>query len=149
MKIKILHLLMIAIVLTVCISGCLKPANTPAPVIPTGNFVGTFTRLHLNINNNKVDTITAQLTLTMSASTGYVIGGDTTHHAASHGSYAVDGVNIAFSDLTLPSTINGTIATPVKTHLNGVYQYVYVAGSSLQIQAVGDTLAYYYNMKAK
>lgn len=147
MKTKLLPLLIAAIVLTVFISSCLKPASNPAPVIPTGNFAGTFTRLHLNLTKNKVDTITAQLTLTMSSTTGYAVGGDTSHHAASHGSYAVDGVNIAFSDLTLPSTANGTIPTPTKTHLNGVYQYSYVAGSSLQIQAVGDTLAYYYNMK--
>jgi hypothetical protein len=142
---KKILLSLVPVLLLLLITGCVK--NTPpSPVIlPAGTFSGTFTRLHLNLTTNKVDTIKANLTLTMSATTGFVVSGDTTHHAASHGGYVVDGVNIAFSDQTLPTTPTAT--PPVKTHLNGLYQYIY-SGSTFQITAASDTLAYLYDLKA-
>lgn len=82
----------------------------------------------------------------MATATGFAVGGDTTYHAASHGGYVVDGQNIAFSDITLPST--PTTVVPAKTHLNGVYQYVYT-GNTMQIAASSDTLAYYYSLTLK
>lgn len=130
-------------------TGCLNKTTPTPSVLPTGNFIGTFTRLHLNTANNKIDTITATLTLTMSQANGYAIGGDTTYHAASHGGYVSDGSNIAFSDQTLPSSSATNAPAPTKTHLNGVYQYVFTQGSSIQMQQIGDTLAFYYNMKAQ
>ena len=148
MKKRLLPLLSAAIILTVLIAGCIKPSNPGPPVLPVGNFTGVFTRLHYNGITTKVDTIRANITLTMNASTGYAVGGDTSQHAASHGGYIVDGTNIAFSDATLPSITVANPPTPTKTHLNGVYQYTYVAGSSLNLQQITDTLAYFYNMTA-
>jgi len=149
MKTRILFLG--AAFLAIFLAGCVKsPTQVPA-ILPTGNFIGTFTRLHFNSSTNKVDTVTATLTLTMSASTGYAVGGDTSKHAGSHGSYVTDatGTYIAFSDVTLPSTNVANAPAPTKTHLNGVYQYAFSQGVGLQLQAVGDTLAYFYNMKAQ
>jgi len=142
-------LLMTAAFTAIFISGCVKTTDPTPPVLPTGNFTGTFSRYHLNIATGKIDTITANLTLNLSAATGYVIGGDTSKHAASHGGYVVDGTNVAFSDQTLPPSTVINAPTPTKTHLNGVYQYSYSAGVSLKIQQVGDTLIYLYNMKAQ
>jgi len=129
-------------------AGCVKTSNDPSTIdIPVGNFTGQFTRIHLNPNTNKLDTIKANITLNMGTATGYVVGGDTTNHAASYGSYVVDGQNIAFSDHTLPSTT--TITTPpVKIHLNGIYQYQY-APPVLQIGVQNDTISFFYNLIAK
>ena len=145
MKQKLNYLFPLVILLTL-IAGCTKDTSTPV-VLPVGNFAGTFTRLHLNPLTNKVDTITAKLNISMSAATGYAVTGDTTHHAASHGSYIVDGVNIQFTDLTLPT--NTSAATPAaKTHLSGVYQYVYSA-PSLVVQFSNDTLVLNYTLAAQ
>lgn len=136
------------ILAAISITGCLKTTAPTPVVLPEGNFAGTFTRYHYNTANGKIDTLTANITLIMSSATGFAVGGDTSHHAASHGGYVVDGVNIAFSDATLPSSTTNA-PPPTKTHLNGVYQYSYTAGSALQLQSVGDTLIYQYNMKVK
>jgi len=150
MKRKIYYLLLAPLSL-LAITGCLKTNTTPNNVIlPVGTFAGTFTRIHYSLQTGKLDTIKANIILTMAAATGYAVSGDTTHHAASHGGYSVDGQNIAFYDQTLPQV--GTVVNPpipVKTHLNGVYQYSYStpagsAGSSLQIIFTGDTVAYSY-----
>jgi len=143
-------LLFCAVILTaISITGCLKTTAPTPVVIPEGNFTGTFTRYHYSTVSGKIDTLTANITLTMSAASGFAVGGDTSHHAASHGGYIVDGTNIAFSDATLPSSSGNNVPPPTKTHLNGVYQYSYTAGSALQMQSVGDTLIYQYNMKAQ
>jgi len=84
----------------------------------------------------------------MSATTGYAVSGDTTRHAGSHGTYAVDGVNIGFSDQTLPPSTAALTAPPAKVHLNGVYQYSY-ATTTLQIAFSSDTLAMFYNLTAQ
>ena|ERR1700744_2973257 len=150
MKRKIYYLFLLPLSL-LAMTGCLKTNTTPNNVIlPVGTFAGTFTRIHLSLQTGKLDTIKANIILTMAAATGYAVSGDTTHHAASHGGYSVDGQYIAFSDQTLPppgSVANAPI--PVKTHLNGLYQYTYStptggAGASLQIVFTGDTVAYSY-----
>jgi len=141
-----LHYLFPLLILFTLIAGCVKDTSAPV-VLPVGNFAGTFTRVHLNPYTNKIDTITAKLNIAMSATTGYAVTGDTTHHAASHGSYIVDGVNIQFTDLTLPTNLSA--ATPVtKTHLSGLYQYVYSA-PSLVIQFANDTLVLNYTLVAQ
>jgi len=146
MKRKIIYFLPL---LLLSITGCLKSNSDPSNVvIPTGTFAGQFTRVHLHPATGKLDTIKANLTLTMSTTAGYAISGDTTLHAASHGGYAVDGLNIAFSDQTLPASPNNTTPVPTKVHLNGVYSYAY-NGSALQIAFSSDTLAFFYNFTAK
>jgi len=146
MKRKIVYFLPL---LLLSITGCLKNTSDPSNVvIPVGTFAGTFTRVHLHMATGKLDTIKANLTLTMSTTSGYAISGDTTLHAASHGGYAVDGVNIAFSDQTLATSPTTTTPIPTKVHLNGVYSYGY-NGSALQIAFSSDTLAFFYNFTAK
>lgn len=136
------------ILLLLATAGCIKSTNDPSNIIiPVGNFLGQFTRIHLNPATGKLDTIKGNITLNMAVATGYVVGGDTTHHAASYGGYVVDGQNIAFSDHTLPSTTT-TTTPPVKIHLNGVYQYSYT-GTSMQISASNDTLGYLYTLALK
>jgi hypothetical protein len=145
MKQKLNYLFPLVILLTL-VAGCVKNTSTPV-VLPVGNFAGTFTRLHLNPFTNKIDTITAKLNIPMSAANGYSVTGDTTHHAASHGTYIVDGVNIQFSDITFPTnTSAATLAA--KTHLSGIYQYVYSA-PSLIIQFSNDTLVLNYTLAAQ
>jgi hypothetical protein len=143
MKLKLNYLFPLLMLLIILV-GCVKN-NVPPVVLPTGTFTGTFTRIHLNPVNNKLDTIKANLTLTLSAATGFAVTGDTTRHAGSHGSYAVDGQNIAFSDATLPA--NST-TIPAKIHLNGLYGYNY-SSPSLQIGFSSDTLAVLYNLTAQ
>jgi hypothetical protein len=146
MKRKFNYLFLMLLLLAT--AGCIKNSNDPSNIIiPVGNFAGQFTRIHLSRATGKLDTIKANITLNLAVATGYAVGGDTTHHAASHGGYVVDGQNIAFSDLTLPA--NSTSTAPLaKTHLNGVYQYTYT-GTSMQISASNDTLGYLYVLALK
>ncbi len=147
MKRRLSYLLPLLLLIVLAV-GCAKsPDSTDTIVLPVGTFTGQFTRIHLNPYTRKLDTIYANLTLTMAAATGYAITGDTTKHAGSHGSYVVDGVNIAFSDQTLPTSTTST-APPTKIHLNGVYSYVYTT-TSMQITFSNDTLIYTYILAAK
>jgi len=147
MKRRSSYLLPLLLIIILAV-GCAKSADTTSNIVlPVGTFTGQFTRIHLNLRTNKIDTIHANLTLTMAAATGYAISGDTTYHAASHGSYVVDGINIAFSDQTLPTSTTST-TPPTKTHLNGVYSYVY-STSSMQITFSSDTLVYTYILAGK
>jgi hypothetical protein len=140
--------ILISSVLLLLVSSCIKDNSNNNIVIPTGVFAGQFSRVHLNLKTNKLDTLKANITLTLSAVTGYIISGDTTNHAASHGPYSADGQNMYFTDKTLPLYPVSTAPPPVKTHLNGIYLYSYNS-SALQLSLVTDTLAFYYNMTLK
>ncbi len=128
------------LVLVAAASGCKK--DVKPVVLPEGNFTGTFRRIHLSSTTGKKDTLTADLTLLLGASTGFAVAGDTTKHAGSRGSYVVDGSLINFYDSTFP-----TSGTPAKVHLAGIYQYAY-DGKNLVITVANDTLNYYYSFKA-
>ena len=133
------------------IAGC-STKYTPTPVIlPSGTFSGPFVVIHLNSQTNKKDTTSANIVLTMSATTGYAVTGDTTTlQAGSRGSYIADGQYIQFIDLTLPSGTTTVKTSPSgKNHLNGVYQYLY-DGTNFQLFASSaDTIGYNYMLKAK
>ncbi len=130
------------ITLLVIASGCKKTEETPL-IVPQGKFSGKFTRLHLDKRTNKIDTLKADMVITLSTTTGYAVLSDTTVvHAGSKGLYGVDRSFIEFSDNTIPA---GPLSIIGKTHLAGVYQYNY-NGNNLQIGRSNDTLSYYYNL---
>ena len=142
---KILYLVPMALM---ALSSCLGTSTTPAPSsvnTPTGTFTGQFRRVHKNPATNKVDTLKANLTLTLSTATGYAVTGDTTSlHAGSNGIWTINDTYITFVDNTLQRT-----GTPVKIHLNGSYPYGY-DGSKLQfLTTFADTLAYQYDLVKK
>lgn len=123
--------------------GCSKDNSTPPPVVvPVGTFSGTFTSLHLKSATSKIDTVTADITLTTTSNGLFKISGDTSVvHAGSHGYFNLNPVYIQFTDSTATA-----VAHPPKIHLNGVYQYAYT-GSAFQIAAGNDTISYFYDLK--
>ncbi len=146
MKSKVYNsILIIALVL---ISGCagkstIAPTTNNAPI---GTFTGQFTYLHVSSQTHKKDSLKANIVLNLNQSTGFSVTGDTTIvHAGSHGGYVINNTftNIYFLDETYPKT-----GTPSKTHLNGVYNYIY-DGTNLQLAAYGalDTLSLIYILK--
>ncbi len=136
------NLLGLLIVLSVMVAGCAKEEETPLE-IPTGKFSGSFRRLHLNKNTNKIDTLTANMVITFSTTTGYAVLSDTSVvHAGSKGSYSVDPLYIEFGDSTIPV---GPVPTTGKVHLAGFYEY-YHKDNVLKIAKSNDTLDYYYDL---
>jgi hypothetical protein len=129
------------------LSGCFGSKNdNPTPATPTGTFAGPFTYLHRHANTGKTDTLSANIILTLSTSTGFKVTGDTsTLHAGSYGPCVFNsGYNSAvFSDKTAPAS-----GTPTKFHLNGSYGYAY-DGTNLKIVAQGtvDSLSFIYILK--
>ena len=142
MKSNLLYPLLVIVVFA---SGCFGNKNSaPAPAIPSGNFTGQFRRVHTSPRNGAMDTLKANLMLSLNVTTGFAVTGDTaTVHAGSHGSYAIGSSYIEFSDVTFPPT-----GTPTKIHLSGVYQYYY-DGTVFQMVANSylDTISYQYDMK--
>jgi hypothetical protein len=143
MKTKLLYLILPVIIFA---SGCVSNKNSnPTPVNPPlGTFTGEFKRTHTNAITGAIDSTRANIILQMET-TGYKVTGDTsTLHAGSYGGFIINaaGTGIDFVDKTFPLTV-----TPVKIHLNGVYQYTY-QGTNLQLLAYGpqDTLSFYYNL---
>jgi hypothetical protein len=146
MKSKLTYLLPLSIALIMA-AGCVKNASNPNGDLsnypyPLGTFTGRFTRIHTNTTTKKRDTATCMLNLVLSTTTGYAVTGDTTVvHAGSYGSFSENQYNIAFNDITYPST-----GFPKKTHLAGVYLYT-MTGSTFVITATdGDSLSYNYNL---
>jgi len=122
-------------------TACVKTTQNQVP-LPSGTFTGPFTRIHLNSVTGKLDTAKANIILTMSASTGYKVTGDTSKvQAGSYGSYIADGTYIQFIDQSATATATA------KTHLNGIYQYQY-NGSTLNIYGSTDTVGFTYTLKS-
>jgi hypothetical protein len=142
MKSKLLCLLLL---ITVFASGCYSDKSAaPAPEIPVGTFAGQFRLVHTTYKTGMIDTLSANIQLTMNTSLDFSVTGDTsTVHAGSHGAYATSGNYIQFNDVTYPKT-----GIPVKAHLEGVYAYYY-DGSIFQMVANSpfDTLSYQYDLK--
>jgi hypothetical protein len=142
---KVLYLLPLLVAF-----GCGK-SDTPGPNNtyngPLGTFAGAFTYLHKHSNTGVVDTLRANITLSLQLTTGFKVTGDTlTVHAGSYGTAVVDWVDnvIDFADQTYP--VSGA---PAKSHLNGSYAYAY-DGTILQMVAgriTSDTVVYQYNLK--
>lgn len=143
MKTKLLFLLPLLALIAACVS---KPPVTPAAALPSGTFTGKFTLARFNQKNGTIDSSeTANLMLNMETATGFKITGDTTTvHAGSYGGYEVSSNGgsgqIEFLDKTYP-----TSGTPVKIHLDGIYDYIY-DGTNLQLAAYSplDTVEYFY-----
>ncbi len=119
--------------------GCMKPSNNENAIpSPEGTFTGKFLQLRKKTSGTGYDSVKADLTLTLNLATGYTINGDTTKHAGSNGSYALDAAYFYFDDKTKPSS---------KVHLKGYYAYGY-DGTNLQFsQTYADTLGYFYTFK--
>ncbi|QJD94782.1 hypothetical protein HH214_02265 [Mucilaginibacter robiniae] len=128
-------------------AGCLKSKQEDAtPVVqPQGTFSGQFTRYHYNRINNSVDSLKISLSLLLSSS-NFSVGGDTTKHAGSHGTFQYDNTYLTFADNTVPATNTTPVTLLPKIHLIGSYVYAY-DGITLQLRASNDTLIYYYNLK--
>ena len=145
MKLRILYLLPFFSVCFLMMNGCSgTKTSAPTPNIPSGTFSGPFYLYHLHEKTGLIDTMTANVNLTINK-TGFAVTGDTaTLHAGSYGGYIVNSTFTAidFVDKTYPTT-----GTPTKVHLNGVYEYTF-NGTSLQMEATSpfDTLQYYYNL---
>ena len=140
MKRKLPCLLLLAVVVA---SGCTINKSAPTPNLPTGVFSGVFTRKHIN-SKGVVDSAKANVQLQLETTTGFTVTGDTTTlHAGSHGTYGLTSQSgfLQFNDVTYPLT-----GSPAKTHLSGIYEYVYT-GTGLQLLGYGalDTLSFYYN----
>lgn len=131
------------LVLVAAAAGCTKiHDNQPAVPLPVGEFTGKFLHIHKNITTSKLDTITVNLNLSLSATTGFAITGDTTLHAGSHGAYGVNNYYIQFIDETYSPSKPFT-----KYHLQGVYNYLY-DGTKLNINvSYADTLSLQYMFK--
>ncbi|MBL4675735.1 MAG: hypothetical protein JKY70_05965 [Mucilaginibacter sp.] len=132
-------------------AGCLKGNNNPTNPNPEGIFTGEFRLISKKANKNTIDTVKANIKLTLTESNAsYSITGDTaTIHAGSKGIYGINGLGIGFADNTL-STANAQKNAPVingKAHLNGSYYFVY-NGIVFQMKTVvGDTVAFEYDLK--
>ncbi len=144
MKHPILYLF---VILTAFTAAC-SNTNIPAPVKnvnPVGSFSGVFLYIHTPANSTKLDTISANIQLVMNSDKTFSVTGDTTTlHAGSHGTFAYDSsTELQFYDATYPAT-----GIPTKTHLSGVYNYVY---DNLYLNITGsdplDTVTYRYNLK--
>jgi hypothetical protein len=132
------------LLINLLVSCSLKNDVIAPPNTPSGTFTGQFTYLHLHSATGKIDTLKANLQLTMDTKTGFKISGDTTTlHAGSYGSFIFGSgyTQIQFIDVTFPST-----GKPTKIHLSGIYNYSY-DGSSFKFLANGllDTTSYRYN----
>lgn len=144
MKSKLLSLLLSV---TILASGCFgNKTSSPTPTTyPSGTFAGQFSLIHTNTKTGVHDTSKANIILTMNTSTGFAVTGDTsTVQAGSHGPYAINATYVDFQDATYPKT-----GTPIKTHLNGDYEYYYDGSSVLQLLAASplDTVVLQYDLK--
>jgi hypothetical protein len=130
------------ILLSVIVTGCAKKEEEPL-IIPEGKFSGLFTRLHLNQTTSKIDTLTANLVITFSATNGYAVLSDTSVvHAGSKGGYIIDPYFIEFGNTTIPA---GPVPTTGKVHLAGIYEYYY-KDNTFKFARSNDTLKDYYDL---
>lgn len=140
MKKNLFGLLMLTLVV---VTGCVKEEEAPL-IIPEGKFAGSFRRLHVNKTTNKIDTLTANVVITFSATTGYAVLSDTSVvHAGSKGGYTIDPYYINFGDSTIPA---GPVPTTGKVHLAGLYQYYY-KDNIFKFARTNDTLDLYYDLQ--
>ena len=139
MKFRIFCSLIVLIV-----SSCsINKTTEPTPTLPSGSFTGKFVYLHIHSFTGIIDTLQANLQLNIDPTTGFKITGDTaTVHAGSYGSYLF-GSNYNQIDF-----IDNTNVTPQKSHLNGVYQYIYDGTNLSMVQySPLDTITYKYSFK--
>lgn len=123
-------------------AGCFNDqASIPSPD-PSGTFSGEFRRIHRN-KDQSIDTVKANIKVIIEPGKGYhVLGDTTTVHAGSKGHYGINGNGIMFIDSTLAKT-----GTPIKTHLNGEYLFIYNGSIFQMVRTSGDTLSFQYDLK--
>ncbi|RFZ95103.1 hypothetical protein D0C36_06135 [Mucilaginibacter conchicola] len=132
-------------------SGCLKTTEAPPVLDPDGTFAGEFRLISKKSNKTTIDTVKANIKLSLSQATArYSVTGDTAViHAGSKGRWGTTSQAIGFADSTL-SAANAAKNAPIvngKAHLHGTYLYVY-NGSILQMKTViGDSVAFEYDLK--
>jgi hypothetical protein len=142
MKNSLLYVLSLLLVFA---SGCVSNNVVPSTGTIEGAYAGQFLRIHTHPATGAMDTVKANIDLSMETATGFKVTGDTsTVHAGSYGSYLVipTASEVEFFDKTFPLT-----GFPLKTHLSGTYGYTF-DGITLQITGFGaqDTLEYYYKL---
>ncbi|WP_143014048.1 hypothetical protein [Mucilaginibacter pineti] len=116
MKRNLFYLLPLLLTLGVACSPKSDPVVIPNP---TGAFTGTFKLITKKTTGTGYDTAKSNIVLTTTSSAHYAVTGDTTKHAGSKGLYIYDGNFIQFRDSTYK------VGVQTKTHLAGVYQYLY------------------------
>jgi hypothetical protein len=142
MKRNLFYLLPLLLTLGVACS----PKNEVVPVQqPQGTFKGTFAALLKKSSGTGYDTIRdTNFVLTLTAKSLFSVQAATTHHAASYGAFAYNGVYIQFKDSSAVSS-----GPAARFRLNDVYQYGY-DGTQFQLlrqYTSGDTIAIQYVLK--
>jgi hypothetical protein len=125
--------------------GCLKDGgnyyyNSP-DAAPLGTFSGEFRLLHRKADQS-IDTLRANIKVIIEPGGYRVLGDTSTIHAGSRGLYGFTGNGMKFADSTLAKT-----GTPVKTHLDGEYLYIYNGSIFQMVRTSGDTLSLQYDLK--
>jgi len=130
------------------LASCVKN-TTPTPVtIPTGTFSGQLVLIHMSSKTGKLDTVKANVVLTMSTATGYAVLSDTTTvQAGSNGAFIMDSQYIQFQDKTAAAATAQFVGTSTKVHLNGTYTYAYDGTNFNFYAASSDTLGFNYALK--
>jgi hypothetical protein len=143
MRRRFTYLLPLLTVVVAFLAGCSpsKP-NDPVPN-PNGTFAGEFRRLHRSPGASKIDTLKANISVTLNSDFTYKVTGDTsTVHAGSMGNWNISANSIKFLDNTYSPT-----STIKKARLFGEYDYAY-DGSSLKMAVSSvDTLSLQYDLK--
>jgi hypothetical protein len=123
-------------------AGCFNDQSSMPSPDPAGTFSGEFRRIRRNADLT-IDTAKANIKVVIEPGIGYhVLGDTTTLHAGSKGHYGINGNGIMFVDDTYPKT-----GTPAKTHLNGIYLFIYNGGIFQMVRTSGDTLSLQYDLK--
>ncbi|TFF35387.1 hypothetical protein [Mucilaginibacter psychrotolerans] len=143
MKRRFTYLLPLLTIVIALLGSCApnKPSD-PVPN-PNGTFAGEFRRLHRSTGASKIDTLKANISVTLNSDFTYKVTGDTsTVHAGSIGLWNISANSIKFQDNTYSAT-----STIRKVRLFGEYDYAY-DGTSLKIAVNSvDTLSLQYDLK--
>jgi hypothetical protein len=129
--------------LMVLAAGCFTNNNSQPIPEPSGTYTGEFRRVTRKLNQTKIDTAKAIISVTIEPGIGYhVLGDTTTLHAGSKGHYGINGNGIMFVDSTYPKT-----GIPAKNHLNGEYIFIYDGSVFQMVRNSSDTLSLQYDLK--
>lgn len=143
MRRRFTYLLPLLTVVIALLAAC-GPNKSDNPVPnPTGTFAGEFRRLHRSPGASKIDTLKANISVTLNSDFTYKVTGDTsTVHAGSMGLWNISANSIKFQDNTYSPA-----STIKKARLFGEYDYAY-DGSSLKMAVSSvDTLSLQYDLK--
>jgi len=145
MKIKFNYLLPVLLVTVLVASGCLSNKKAEPGPVPAGIFKGKFARLHVKPGTTTIDTLKADIILTLNAGGTFTVTGDTAAvHAGSKGKSTFNTTDyvVAFADDTYPAT-----GKPAKVHLHGADYVYFYQGNILQMVANRDSISLRYDLK--